>query len=57
MRSLRDLLELEAHLVQAGNQRLERIAKSQHDHPAWPYRLTALAKLGYVPLLVMFWLG
>lgn len=46
-----------AHLVRAGNQRLARIAESQTEHPSWPARLTALGKLGYVPLLVAFWLA
>jgi Zn-dependent membrane protease YugP len=46
-----------AHLVRAGNQRLERIAERQHAQPAWPDRLAALARLGYVPLLVAFWLA
>jgi Zn-dependent membrane protease YugP len=46
-----------AHLVRAGNQRLERITEAQTEHPSWPARLTALGKLGYVPLLVAFWLA
>lgn len=45
-----------ASLVRAGNQRLERIAERQKEHPSWAYRLTALAKLGYLPLLIAFWL-
>lgn len=46
-----------ADLVRAGNQRLERIAARKHVHPPWMDRLTALAMLGYVPLLVAFWLA
>jgi Zn-dependent membrane protease YugP len=44
------------YLVWAGNTRLERIAEQQIEHPSWPSRLMALAKLGYVPLLVALWL-
>jgi hypothetical protein len=44
-------------LVRAGNARLVRIHERYHAAPSWPYRLTALAKLGYVPLLVAFWLA
>jgi Zn-dependent membrane protease YugP len=46
-----------AALVQAGNARLVRIYQRYYAAPSWPYRLTALAKLGYVPLLVAFWLA
>ena len=48
--------ELGAQLVWMGNQRLERLADQRNSEPAWVYRLTALARLGYLPLLVAFWL-
>jgi hypothetical protein len=32
-------------------------SERQHEHPSWPYRLMALAKLGYLPLLIAFWLA
>lgn len=43
--------------VRAGNARLAAIARHWRHHPPLAYRLAHLAKLGYLPLLVTFWLS
>jgi hypothetical protein len=57
-RTARYLLERFAgsSLVRAGNKHLDVLRDWWRDNPPLPERLLALSKLGYVPLLVAFWL-
>ena len=45
-----------SYVVWLGNQRLARLGDQHSSEPTWLYRLLALAKLGYLPLLLAFWL-
>jgi Zn-dependent membrane protease YugP len=41
--------------VRRGNRLLEYLAKRRAGEPIWWHRLTALSRLGYLPLLITFW--
>lgn len=45
-----------AYSIWLGNRRLERLDAERRDEPRWLTRLVALARLGYLPLLLAFWL-